>query len=135
MFRNLDERTLVSGQIDMADIAEAAAQGVTLIVSNRPDDEEPGQPTSDEIEAAAKAAGLDYRHIPVAGGLNPTQIDAMAEALGSAEGKTLAFCKAGTRSTYLWALAQASRGVDGDTLIAQAAGAGYDLSPLRPHLS
>jgi len=135
MFRMLDERTLVTGQIAIDDITDAAAQGVTMIVNNRPDHEEPGQLTSAEIEAAARAAGLDYRHIPVAGGLNPTQIDAMAEALGGADGKTLAFCKAGTRSTYLWALAQSSRGVDGDTLIAQAAGAGYDLSPLRPHLS
>ena len=40
----------------------------------------------------------------------------------------------GTRSTYLWALAEASRGGDAETLIAQAGAAGYDLSSLRPHL-
>lgn len=134
MFRTLDERTLAAGQIEAADIADAAAQGVTLIVNNRPDHEEPGQPTSVQIEDAARAAGLDYRHIPVAGGFSQAQVEAMAEAMEGADGKTLAFCKSGTRSTYLWALARASRGQDGETLIAQAAEAGYDLGALRPYL-
>lgn len=130
----LDDEVLVAGQIEVADLPTVAAAGVTLVVNNRPDGEEPGQPASAAIEAAARAAGLDYRHIPVAGGLAPDQIAAMAEALDGAAGKTLIFCKSGTRSTYLWALAEASRGADGIRLIEQAAAAGYDLSPLRPHL-
>ena len=130
----IDNGAFVSGQIAAADVAEAAALGVTLIVNNRPDGEEPGQPSGAEIEAAAAAAGLEYRHIPVSGGFSQGQVAEMAEALDEAEGKVLAFCRSGTRSTYLWALARASRGVDGDTLFAQAAAAGYDLSPLRTYL-
>ena len=61
----IDNGAFVSGQIAPADVAEAAALGVTLIVNNRPDGEEPGQPSGAEIEAAAVAAGLEYRHIPV----------------------------------------------------------------------
>ena len=134
MFRELDDRTLVAGQIDTDDVADAAAAGVTLIVNNRPDGEEPGQPPSAEIEAAARAAGLDYRHIPVAGGVSEGQIEQMAAALAATDGKLLAFCRSGTRSTYLWALARARTGTDGELLIAQAATAGYDLSPLLAHL-
>ena len=130
-FATLDVDTLVSGQILPADVAEAAAAGVTMIVNNRPDFEEPGQPLGAEIEAAAEAAGLGYRHIPVAGGLSPDLVSAMAEALAQTQGKTLAFCRSGTRSTYLWALARAANGADGDTLMRQAAEAGYDLTPLR----
>ena len=130
-FATLDAETLVSGQILPADVAEAAAAGVTMIVNNRPDFEEPGQPLGAEIEAAAEAAGLGYRHIPVAGGLSPDLVSAMAEALAQTQGKTLAFCRSGTRSTYLWALARAANGADGDTLMRQAAEAGYDLTPLR----
>ena len=133
-FRALDDTTMVAGQIGPEDVAEAKALGVTLIVNNRPDGEEPGQPTGAEIEAAALAAGLGYRFIPVSGGLSGSQVEAMAGALEAADGKVLAFCKAGTRSTWLWALAQARRGVDGDTLIAQAAAAGYDLTPIRRFL-
>ena len=105
--QRLDDRVFVAGQIGPEDMAEIAALGVTMIVNNRPDGEEPGQPTGAEIEAAARAAGLDYRHIPVAGGIAPEQIEAMAEALDEAEGTLLAFCRSGTRSTYLWALARA----------------------------
>ncbi len=130
----LDPDTFVAGQIRPGDIAAIAAKGVTLIVNNRPDGEEPGQPLAAEIEAAAKAAGLAYRDIPVAGGISADQAEALAEALDQAAGKALLFCRSGTRSTWLWALARACRGADAETLIHQAAAAGYDLTPLRDRL-
>ncbi len=133
-FKALDPSFLVSPQIGPTDMAGLAARGVSTIVNNRPDGEEPDQPAGAEIEAAARAAGLDYRHIPVAGGFGPDEIRAMAEAIDGAQGKLLAFCKSGTRSTYLWAMARASRGADGSDLIARAAEAGYDLGPLRAYM-
>ena len=133
--RRLDDRTFVSGQIAPEDIAGLAAQGITTIINNRPDGEAPGQPLAAEIEAAAREAGLAYAHIPVADGLSPGQVQAMAEALYAAEGGVLAFCTSGTRSTYLWALARARQGADADELIRQAAEAGYDLRPIAPYLN
>jgi uncharacterized protein (TIGR01244 family) len=133
--RALDERTLVAGQIEAADIPAIAAAGVTAIVNNRPDDEEAGQPRSAEIAEAAEAAGLGYRHIPIAGGFNLDDVLAMADALDSAEGKILAFCKSGTRSTFLWALARSERGAPADELVARAAEAGFDLTPIAAYLS
>ena len=130
----LDDRTFVAGQIAPADLPDIAAAGVRLVVNNRPDGEEPGQPTGEAIRAAAEAAGLAYRHIPVAGGLSADQVAATAALLGESEDRILFFCRTGTRSTYLWALAEASRGGDAETLIAQAGAAGYDLSSLRPYL-
>jgi uncharacterized protein (TIGR01244 family) len=132
MFRRLSDQVLVSGQIAPDDVAAAAAAGVVAIVNNRPDGEEPGQPLNAEIEAASRAAGLAYHHIPVAGGIQTEAIERMAAALE--EGKLLAFCRSGTRSAWLWAMAEASRGASGEALIAQAAAAGYDLEPLRPYL-
>lgn len=134
MFRRIDDRLLVSGQILPEDVAEAAAQGVTMIVNNRPDGEQPGQPAGSAIEAAAREAGVGYRHIPVSGGLSPEQVEAMQQALDEAEGQVLAFCTSGTRSTYLWALARARAGEEPDAIVARAAAAGYDLSALRPYL-
>jgi uncharacterized protein (TIGR01244 family) len=132
--RQLDDTIFVSGQLQPADITEAAARGVTMIVNNRPDGEQFGQPTSAALRAAAEQAGLAYRHIPVSGGVSPDQVAAMAEALGAASGPVLAFCAAGMRSTMLWALARAGEGADGDELVSKAAAAGYDLSGLRSHL-
>lgn len=131
--RRLDPTTFVSvRQLTPADVDEAAAQGIRLIVNNRPDGEEPGQPASAEIEAAARVAGLDYRHIPVAGSFAPEQVEAMAEALE--RGPVLAFCRTGTRSTFLWALARAARGAPAEESAAAAAAAGYDLGPIREWL-
>jgi uncharacterized protein (TIGR01244 family) len=130
----LDEKVLVAGQIEPASLQALAEYGVTMIVNNRPDHEEPGQPTSADMEKAAQAAGLGYRHIPVAGGLSPDQVARMAEAIDAADGKLLAFCKSGTRSTWLWALARSQQGEAADSLIEKAAAAGYSLEPLRPYL-
>ena len=132
--RRLDDTASVAPrQIVLADLPGLAAAGIRLLVNNRPDGEEPGQPGSAEIEAAARAAGLDYRHIPIAGGFPADRVEAMARALE--QGPVLAFCRSGTRSTWLWALARRSRGTDAETLIGQAAAAGYDLSPLSRHLA
>ena len=133
MFRTLTDRILVAPQISVDDVAEAQAQGVTMIVNNRPDDEEPGQVNGAQIEAAALKAGIDYIAVPVAhGGFAPWQLDGMAQVLEQAgEGKLLAYCRSGTRSTLLWALTRARAGDHPDVLAAQAAAAGYDISPVR----
>src|SRR5580765_1941059 len=130
MFRPLGDKVFVSGQILASDVAEYAARGVTIIVNNRPDGEEADQPSAAEIEAAARAAGLDYVHIPVSNALSDDKVAAMAEALDNAEGNALLFCKSGTRSAYLWALARARQGAEADELIFRAAQAGYDLRPI-----
>jgi uncharacterized protein (TIGR01244 family) len=135
MFRTLDETILVAGQIAPGDIAEAAAQGVRMVINNRPDDEQPGQPAGAEIEAAAKAAGLGYVHIPVDhSGFAREQIEAMTAALAE-PGRKLAFCRSGTRSTYLWALSRGAAGDDPAEIETKAAQAGYDISTLLPMIA
>ena len=130
----LDDRTLVAGQIGPEEVTQAAAAGVSLIVNNRPDGEEPGQPASAEIERAAADAGLDYRHIPVAGAIAADQVGALCDAMESATGRVLLVCRSGTRSTFLWAMAACRNGADGESVIAKAAVAGFDVSALGPFL-
>ena len=134
MYRQLDERVMVAGQISPGEIEALKDRGVVMVINNRPDDEEFGQPAGAEIEAAAAAAGVAYRSIPVSSGFSAEQVRAMAEALAQADGAVLAFCRSGTRSAFLWALARAAAGEDGEALIGKAAAAGYDLSPIRAFL-
>ena len=136
MFRRLTDSMYVSPQISVDQVDAAKAMGVTMIINNRPDDEEPGQVNGAEIEAAAKAAGLGYAAVPVShGGFAPWQLDGMAAALEQAgTGKVLAYCRSGTRSITLDALAN-PEGLDPATLIATAKAAGYDLSALAPRLN
>lgn len=132
--RRLDGTTLVAPQLGPGQMSEAVAAGVQMVINNRPDGEEPGQPTSDEIEAAARAAGLDYRHIPFQG-LPPSQaVEAVGRALAEAGGPALLFCRSGTRSTWAWAMARAREGDDPAAMIRAAAAAGYDLGALPLYL-
>lgn len=132
-FRRLSGTVLASPQIGLEDIAAAKAAGVTLVVNNRPEGEADDQTPGPEIEAAARAAGLDYRAIPVThAGISESQIAAMAEALASAQdGKVLAYCRSGMRSSLLWALAEALQGEDPEALAEAAAAAGYDVASVR----
>ena len=129
-FRQLSETFLASPQVTAEDIAEAAALGVTLVVNNRPDGESPDQPPGAEIERAARAAGLDYLSIPIdQSGFSREQFEALAEALDRTDGKTLGYCRSGTRSIVTWSLAEAASGAKSrDELVALGRGAGYDLS-------
>ena len=133
MFRRIDEHISVTPQItaDMIDAIKAA--GFVAIINNRPDEEEAGQPDGAAIRAAAEVAGLAYAAIPVThAGFCHAQIDAMNDALDAAGGPVLAYCRSGTRSTYLWALARAKAGHDPAIIAESAAGAGYDIGAIRP---
>ena len=115
-------------QLAPEDMAEAAAKGFRLVINNRPDAEAPGQPSSAEMEAAARAAGLDYVAVPFSGPPGPAQVEGVRRAVAQADGPVLAFCRSGTRSITAWALAQAGEGRDRAELARLAAAAGYDLS-------
>jgi uncharacterized protein (TIGR01244 family) len=135
MLRQLDDKTLVSGQIRPEDVAELNRHDVTMIVNNRPDDEEPGQPLGGDLEAAARAAGIDYRFIPIFRGIGPADAQAMQEAQSAAgDGKMLAFCRSGTRSALAWAVAKSEQGMPREELERCAARAGIDLTPIAPLL-
>lgn len=131
--RRIDDRFAVAPQIAVEDVAAIRDAGYVAIVNNRPDGEEPGQPAGDAIRAAAEAAGLGYTAIPVThAGFSHPQVTAMIDAIDGADGPVLAYCRSGTRSCNLWALAGAGLGEDQDALVGKAAGAGYDLTNLRP---
>lgn len=128
-FRRVTDDFTTAPQISVADVAEAARQGFRTVINNRPDDEEPGQPSSAEIEAAARAAGLAYFHIPVRGGPTPEQVEQTKALLAEIETPILAFCRSGTRSIVTWSLSQAQSGArPRGELVALGREAGYDLS-------
>lgn len=133
MFKRISESVYASPQIDVDAVAQARAMGIVRIINNRPEGESPDQVPGAEIEAAARAAGIDYVAIPVThAGFSEDQVDAMGEALDGAGGPVLAYCRSGTRSTLLWALARAKAGDDTGQIAAQAAAAGYDVGAVRP---
>ena len=131
MQRQLDGRTLVSGQVRPEEVAGLAEQGVTMLINNRPDGEEADQPLAADIEAAAEAAGISYRHVPILRGIGPADVEAMQEALRGAQGgQALAFCRSGNRSALTWALAMRAEGLAREEIEQRVTDAGFNVAPI-----
>ena len=123
----------VAPQLQPADMADAAARGYRLVINNRPDGEDPSQPSSAQMEAAARAAGMDYAHIPVRGGPTLDQVALNRQLIDDADGPVLAFCRSGTRSIVTWSVGQAlASRRDRQTLVDLGSAAGYDLATVLP---
>lgn len=135
-FKYLTPRLAVAAQLQPADMALAARAGFGLVVNNRPDNEEAGQPSSDSMRAAAEAAGLEYHFLPVYNGnLTDANVAEFAGLMQKAEQPVLMFCRSGTRCTHLWALQQALTSDNPLAATVSAAGqAGYDLQGLLPRM-
>ncbi|RWJ16532.1 MAG: TIGR01244 family phosphatase, partial [Mesorhizobium sp.] len=83
------------------------AAGFKSVICNRPDDEQPGQPSADSVKAAVEAAGLTFRYIPVISGqITAENVEDQAEALDELEGPVFAYCRSGARCTNLYGLIQ-----------------------------
>lgn len=105
--RAIADDVCVAPQLTPDAMAEAARAGFRAVVNNRPDYEEgPAQPTNAAIAAAARAAGLEYRFLPVSGAYqSPAEAAAMAELLQELPRPLLMFCRSGARSARLYTLA------------------------------
>ena len=133
-FKRLTPFIAVAGQLEPADMGTLAASGFRCVINNRPDNEGESQPSSEAMRVAAEASGLDYHHLPVISGqIGDTDVAAFRELLDQVKGPVLAFCRTGTRSTTLWALAEAHH-LTPDMLVQTAKEAGYDLTALLPRL-
>lgn len=111
LLRALTPEVCVAPQMTPEAMADLAALGFKAVINNRPDFEEgPQQPTSAQIEAAARAAGLEYAYLPVQPAFqSPQEIARMAELLAALPRPLVAFCRSGARSTKLFAAASAAR--------------------------
>lgn len=109
-YRQITDEYAVAGQIAVEDIDQIKALGYRSIICNRPDDEQDDQPSSAEIAAAAEAADIVFRHIPVISGqMTESDIMAMAEALDEIPGPVFAYCRSGARSTNIFAAANQTK--------------------------
>ncbi len=134
--RQITETYHVAPQIDPTDMEVLAAHGFTKVIDNRPNSEIPPSHHADVMEAAAKAAGLDFVYLPITHEtMTPDVVRIQSEEAEKNGGKTLAFCASGTRCTVIWSLWQATSGnLSVDEILAAAAKGGYELSQLRPRL-
>ena len=110
--RQISDDYSVSGQITADDVATIKAAGFKGVICNRPDNEQPGQPSAAEIREVVEAAGLGFRHVPMLSGqpVTPQDAEAMAKALNELDGPIFAYCRSGARSTNLFLAAQQMRG-------------------------
>mgnify|MGYP001820148739 CR=1 FL=1 len=130
----LTETLAVAGQSSPVLVADIAAAGYKVLLNNRPDGEEHGQPSSAEIADAAAAAGLEYHHMPVTATNFPGEhLDEMADLFDDDQRPVFAFCRTGTRCTNLWVLSRLPH--ERELAVARAQGIGFDLSMVARALS
>ena len=127
-FKKISPKVSVSPQIAVKDIAAIRAAGYRAIICNRPDGEGVDQPSFEEIEAAAKAEGIEARYVPVESGMVTDQdVVAFGQALAEVQRPVLAFCRTGTRSATLWSLHEAKKRPVPE-ILAMTKAAGYDMT-------
>lgn len=130
----LSDNLAVSGQISPAAVAEIAAAGFKVLINNRPDGEEQGQPSSAEIAAAAEEAGLEYHYFPVSGLDFPGEhLQEMTELFDDEQRPAFAFCRSGTRCSNLWVLSREP--TEREQAAERAASIGFDLGMAARALS
>ena len=128
--RFVTDQLSVAPQIQPGEVPELASAGFVTVINNRPEGESPISRSGAEVEAACRKAGLAYHAIPIRGA--PTEEQARAQRDAAAGGKTLAFCRSGTRSINTWALGEALAGArSAEDLERLGRSAGYDLSWIR----
>ncbi|MEO7564780.1 MAG: TIGR01244 family sulfur transferase [Sphingomicrobium sp.] len=129
--RRFDDQVMVGGQVSVDDVAGLPGQGVAMLINNRPDGEEPGQPAAADIEAAAERVGIAYRYVPIIRGIGPGDVESMQVAIDEAgSGKVLAFCRSGNRSALVCALARRQQGLEREAVEQQLVDAGVDPMPI-----
>ena len=105
-FARLSDRYSVATQIEPADIEFFAEQGFTIVICNRPDDEDPGQPTAESIRAACEERDIAFHMIPMSGRwVSEDTVERFVEVMQQADGPVLGYCRSGTRSAILWQMA------------------------------
>lgn len=132
--RQITPRYHVSPQISAEDAQALADAGIARVICNRPDAEVPPSHQAQAIEAAIRAAGMDFAVLPLTHQtMTPENIAAQAELVESAGGPVLAYCASGTRCSVIWALGQAGK-LPVDEILTTTQRAGYALDGLRPTL-
>ena len=105
-YTKLSDHYAVSMQIDADDVEYYASEGFTIIVCNRPDGEDYGQPNSASIREACDQHGIEFHMLPIDGpAVEPQTVQQFLDVMRNAEGPVLGYCRTGTRSAILWQLA------------------------------
>jgi sulfide:quinone oxidoreductase len=126
--KRITDKTSVCAQISAADMDAIKNAGFRAIICNRPDSEGADQPSFEDIEKAAKKAGLVAAYLPIESGLvTDENVDDFGELLKDLPRPLLGYCRSGTRSATLWSLHEAKKRPLPEILAATKA-AGYDMN-------
>jgi uncharacterized protein (TIGR01244 family) len=129
----ISDKVAVGGQPTVDDLRRLREQGFTAVVNLRTAGEA-DQPLPPDGEGfAAKEAGLDYYHVPVAiAELDADQVRRVRDAIEASPGPVYVHCGAGQRACAISLLATAAGpGTVGGDLLARAAETGLPVTDER----
>jgi uncharacterized protein (TIGR01244 family) len=132
--RVITPRYAVSPQISVEDMPAIVADGYKTVICNRPDSEVPPSHQAAAIRAAAEAAGLEFRELPLTHQtMTPENVAQQRAFYEECPGPVLAYCASGTRCSVVWSLGVAGE-MSSDEILSKTSAAGYQLDGLRPTL-
>lgn len=127
--KRISDTLSVSSQISLEDVTSLKNEGIKTIICNRPDGEDPGQLTQESIHQESLKNGIEFHFMPVLSGkVSTNDGDDFYNIINNAPTPIHAYCRSGTRCSILWALSELKAGAARDSVLEQAAKAGYDLS-------
>ena len=130
--KTLSNRMFVCGQLRLHHLATIKGKGIRTIVNNQPEGESFDQPRDEEFRSEARAQGLIYYSLPVPiSGYTEDNVVQMSEIMATAPGPILAFCRSGTRSALVWAMAEARNGGNLTRIENQLEAAGFRSGAVR----
>lgn len=105
--KRLTEGFSVSSQIDLIDVAKVKSMGFRTIMCNRPNGEDEGQPTHEQIEKEANKLGLEFVYLPViSGAVNFEDVQTFEKIIPEVAKPIFAYCRSGARCETLWSLSR-----------------------------
>ena len=134
--KRLTDSLTVSGQLSEEDFLHLSSIGVKTVICNRPDNEDAGQPSFDEVSEIAKKYDISCHFMPIISGR--MSIDdgiEFGKLIETITEPVHAYCRSGTRCTTLWAISAIKKGDDINEVLQTAKEAGYDLSGTLGHLN
>ncbi len=136
--QNIGPGVFLTAQLWPERVTSLSAKGVKTIVDMRPDGEEPDQPTSTDMERAAKNNGLSFYYVPVPHESIPdTAVESLREILAHGGGPIVLYCRTGRRAVRLFALSEASRleGPGCQSILDTVKAAGFSAEDLQDRIT
>lgn len=106
----MTDQVFLTSQLKPGSMRFLRQQQIKTVIDMRPDGESADQPSSKQIQQAARTMGMEFHYIPVPHESIPDEaVRSLQSILKNVEEPAVLYCRTGRRAARLYALAKASQ--------------------------